>query len=193
MSHISRLHRVSHPAYLRGSPTDIIYCSEKSEWAYILCLEYNQFYKKSPNSTTPKWSVNKVNRWLPKLDALETTFRGTWKGKECQFRVCPEGKFVEVKHQIVLDAPDAVFLQDRSNGTFCATCWYGVLYEDILDIPNEHRALFKGENVYDIPTEKLRGNAWWECETIIRNQTIDMWYANCGTCSYWLAYQKLVT
>lgn len=110
------------------SPTHIVQCSGSKEYAYALSLEKKQFWKRSwfhANAEEDEEKIDIVNSMLPECTELGEYFSGKLNRKLSEYYLGP--KIIGFEDKVVLDIPDAIFLQRVSarTKTFDMVMFYG--------------------------------------------------------------------
>ena len=110
------------------SPSYIVPCSGTKEHAYVVSLETEQFWKRSwfhANGEEDNDKINLVNSGLPDCPELTHYFTGKLDKKLSEYYLGP--KVIGFEDQVILDRPDAIFLQRVSarTKTFDMVFFYG--------------------------------------------------------------------
>lgn len=110
------------------SPTHIAQCSGTKEYAYALSLDNKQYWKRSwfhANGEEDEEKIEKVNDMLPDCTKLDDCFTGKLNRKLSEYYLGP--KIIGFEDNVVLDIPDAIFLQRVSarTKTFDMVMFYG--------------------------------------------------------------------
>ena len=109
------------------NPSFVVRCSGVKEHAYVIS-EDKQYWKKSwfhEDGEEDQDKIKKVNSQLPDCPALEKSFSGKLNRTLSEYYLGP--KIFGLEDQIVLDIPDAIFLQRMSarTKTFDMVFFYG--------------------------------------------------------------------
>ena len=110
------------------SPSYILACSGVREHAYVVSLDNKQFWKRSwfhANAEEDIEKINVVNEQLPDCPELTTCFTGKYNKKLSEYYLGT--KIIGFEDQVILDIPDAIFLQRVSSRTktFDMIMFYG--------------------------------------------------------------------
>ena len=121
---MQRIAKLSH----LEAPSHVVHCSGSKEHAYTLSLDNKTFWKKSwfhVNAEEDEEKIEKVNSELPDCPQLEEFFTGKLNRKLSEYYLGP--KIVGFEDKVILDIPDAIFLQRVSarTKTFDMVFFYG--------------------------------------------------------------------
>ena len=110
------------------TPTHVVQCSGSREHAYVISLNSKQYWKRSwfnANGEEDEDKIQKINDMLPDCTELTACFTGKLNRKLAEYYLGP--KIVGFEDQVVLDIPDAIFLQRVSarTKTFDMVMFYG--------------------------------------------------------------------
>lgn len=110
------------------APTHVVHCSGTKEHAYALSLSKKQYWKRSwfnASAEEDEDKIEKVNTQLPDCTQLEDCFTGKLKRKLSEYYLGP--KIIGFEDKVVLDIPNAIFLQRVSarTKTFDMVMFYG--------------------------------------------------------------------
>lgn len=110
------------------SPSHTVQCSGSKEFAYVLSLDENKFWKRSwmyANAEEDEEKIDIVNNMLPECTELADCFSGKLNRKLSEYYLGP--KIIGFEDKVVLDIPDAIFLQRVSarTKTFDMVMFYG--------------------------------------------------------------------
>lgn len=100
------------------SPTHVVQCSGTKEHAYAVSLNTKQYWKRSwlfANAEEDEDKIRKVNDTLPDCTKLYDCFTGKLNRKLTEYYLGP--KIIGFEDQVILDIPDAIFLQRVSART----------------------------------------------------------------------------
>ena len=111
-----------------NEPTHIVACSGVREHAFAVSLHNKQYWKKSwlhEQAEEDAEKIERVNSRLPKCSELSKCFTGKYNKKLAEYYVGP--KIIGFDDEILLDMPDAIFLQRISSRTktFDMILFYG--------------------------------------------------------------------
>lgn len=111
------------------APSHVVRCSGSKEHAYVVSIENKQYWKQSwfnANGEEDQDKIEKVNSQLPDCPPLEKCFTGKLKRKLSEYYLGP--KIIGFEDNVVLDIPDAIFLQRVSarTKTFDMVLYYGI-------------------------------------------------------------------
>lgn len=112
------------------SPTHVVQCSGTKEYAYALSLDKKQYWKRSwfhANAEEDEEKIEKVNDMLPDCPELDKCFTGKLNRKLSEYYLGK--KIIGFEDKVVLDIPDAIFLQRVSarTKTFDMVMFYGTI------------------------------------------------------------------
>ncbi len=110
------------------SPSYIVLCSGTKEHAYVVSLKTEQFWKRSwfhANGEEDNDKIDLVNSQLPDCPELACYFTGKLDKKLSEYYLGP--KIIGFEDKVILDRPDAIFLQRVSarTKTFDMVFFYG--------------------------------------------------------------------
>ena len=115
------------------SPTHVIKCSKTSESAFVVSLTNKTYTKYSwcSDSEDDTERVNEVNDKLPDCEEIKTVITGKIGKRLANIYLCE--KIISFEDEVLLDMPDAIFLQRVSpyTKTFDMVCFYGKDFEMI--------------------------------------------------------------
>ena len=111
-----------------NTPSHVVKCSGTKEYAYVLSLNENQYWKRSwmyVNAEEDEEKIEQVNNMLPECTELTDCFSGKLNRKLSEYYLGP--KIIGFEDKVVLDIPDAIFLQRVSarTKTFDMVMFYG--------------------------------------------------------------------
>lgn len=109
-------------------PSFVVECSGVKEHAYAISVAENHYWKRSwinVNEEEDQDKIKKVNNQLPDCPKLESSFTGKLHKKLSEYYLGP--KIFGLEDKVVLDIPDAIFLQRMSarTKTFDMVLFYG--------------------------------------------------------------------
>ena len=110
-----------------SAPTHVIKCSGVKEYAYVLSTKTKQYYRVSWFQAPPEEDEDKIayiNDALPDCKVLTQTFSGKFKKKLTEYYL--DDVIIGPEDGIILDMPDAIFLQRVSHRTktFDMVCFF---------------------------------------------------------------------
>lgn len=110
------------------SPSYVLPCSGVREHAFAVSLDNKQFWKRSwfhANAEEDIDKINTVNEQLPECPELSACFTGKYNKKLSEYYLGQ--KIIGFEDQVILDTPDAIFLQRVSSRTktFDMIMFYG--------------------------------------------------------------------
>ena len=110
------------------TPSHIVQCSGTKEFAYALSLDGKKYWKRSwfyANAEEDQEKIEEVNRRLPDCTELKEYFTGKLNRKLSEYYLGP--KIIGFEDNVILDIPDAMFLQRVSarTKTFDIVLFYG--------------------------------------------------------------------
>ena len=109
-------------------PSHIVLCSGTKEYAYALTLDSKKYWKRSwfyADAEEDQDKIEIVNCQLPDCTELDNYFTGKLNRKLSEYYLGP--KIVGFEDRVILDIPDAIFLQRVSarTKTFDMVLFYG--------------------------------------------------------------------
>ena len=110
------------------TPSHVVECSGTKEFAYVLSMNEKKYWKRSwfnANREEDQDKIEEVNRRLPDCPKLEDCFTGKLKRKLSEYYL--GHNIIGFEDEVVLDIPDAIFLQRVSarTKTFDMVLFYG--------------------------------------------------------------------
>ena len=111
------------------SPSYVVKCSGAREHAYVVSINNKKFWKKSwlqENAEDDNDKIERVNSQLPDCPELTKFFTGKYNKKLSEYYLGSE--IIGFGDQVILDTPDAIFLQRISarTKTFDMVFFYGI-------------------------------------------------------------------
>lgn len=111
-----------------ATPTHVVECSGSKEYAYLISLNEKKYYRRSwlhAEGVEDEDKIDSVNSTLPSLPVLENYFTGKLNKKLSEYYL--DKHIIGIEDEIVLDIPDAIFLQRVSprTKTFDMVFFYG--------------------------------------------------------------------